>query len=476
MPSYPSQPVLIVDDETPSRLGISLALRSSGIDNVIECANPREALACVKDKKPCLALLDLIMPGCSGAEILKAISRDFPETAVIIVSGQSEVSLAVSCMKLGAFDYLTKPFDKGALVKAVRRAVEMSELRGENTLIMQQLLEAAPQRDPAFKDIVTANPQMEALFKYCVAVAPGRQPVMVSGETGVGKELVSRAIHKLSGRSGRFVAVNLAGLDSNVFSDTLFGHLKGAFTGADAKRKGLVEEAEGGTLLLDEIGELSEEAQVKLLRLLQEREYSPLGSDAVKTSDARIIVASNRDLAAEVESGKFRRDLFFRLKTHHVRIPPLRERPEDVAPLLAFFLAEAAKEFGKEPPEPTPSLLAALKRHPFKGNVRELRAMAYDAVGSCHGSKVSATNFGFEEGPQAEPSPSAPEAAAMSHGSIAFPAKLPTLKEAANLLAEEALRRAGGSQSAAAKLIGVSQQALSKRLKKKGAAEKRGAE
>ncbi len=477
MGSYPSLPILIVDDEIHSRLSMSVALRSSGIDNIVECVRPLDALSLVKERKPCLAILDLIMPGCSGVEILKAISKDCPETAVIIVSGQSEISLAVSCMKLGAFDYLTKPFDKDTLVNSVRRAMDLAELLGENSLIKQQLLDAEPNRNPAFEGIVTANPRMEALFKYCVAIAPGRQPVMISGETGSGKELVSRAIHKLSKRQGRFVAVNLAGLDSNVFSDTLFGHLRGAFTGADAKRKGLVEEAEGGTLLLDEIGELSEESQVKLLRLLQEREYSPLGSDEVKTSDARVLVASNRDLAAEVEAGKFRRDLYFRLKTHHVRIPPLRERAEDIAPLLKHFIDEAAKEFGKESPQPDAALLETLKAHPFKGNVRELRAMVYDAIGTCSSAHLSAKDFKLEEelsgsfqaGLQ-EPSAPGSEQPSPPPDEIVFPKRLPSLKNVANMLAEEALKRTGGNQSAAAKLIGVTQQALNKRIRKSGPA------
>ena len=468
MPSFPSLPVLLVDDEAHSRLGMSMALRSSGIDNLIECASPTTVMASVRDKRPCVALLDLIMPEMNGTELLKAIAKDYPETAVIIVSGQNEIELAVSCMKQGASDYLTKPFNRETLVKAVRRAIELAELRGENTLMRDQLLKPSSLRDPAFADIITASAKMEAIFKYCVAIAPGRQPVMITGETGCGKELVSKAMHKLSGRKGRFVAVNLAGLDSNVFSDTLFGHVKGAFTGADAKRNGLVEEACGGTLLLDEIGELSEEAQVKLLRLLQEREYSPLGSDELKTSNARILVATNRDLEAEVEKGKFRRDLFFRLKIHQVRIPSLRERPEDLRPLLEHFAAEAAAEFGKETPSIHSSLVEALKTYPFKGNVRELRAMAYDAVGLCQERTLTCADMKVDS--QAKPKC---EAGLASNGSLQtqdgafnFPETLPSLKEMGMMLVSEALRRSAGNQSAAARLLGVTQQALNKRMRK----------
>lgn len=467
MPGFPSAPVLIVDDEPHSRLGMAMALRSSGIDNIVDCPQPADALALIKERRPCVALIDLIMPGISGAELLGEIAKDFPETSVIIVSGQSEVALAVSCMKRGALDYLAKPFDKETLTKAVRRAIDLAELRGENTLMREQLLAPTAKRDPAFSEIVTASPKMEAIFKYCAAIAPGRQPVLINGETGCGKELISKAIHKLSGRKGRFLAVNLAGLDSNVFSDTLFGHVKGAFTGADAKRNELVEEAAGGTLLLDEIGELSEEAQVKLLRLLQEREYSPLGSDEVKSSDARVLVATNRDLEAEVERGKFRRDLYFRLKIHHVSIPPLRERPEDLRPLLELFAEEAAAEFGKEPPAVPEGLLRALRTHPFKGNVRELRALAYDAVGLCQGEALSCAGMKLDKGAafQKEEERLAPGAPSSGAATL-FPETLPTLKEMSRLLVEEALRRSGGRQGPAAKLLGVTQQALSKRLKK----------
>ncbi len=468
MPSFPSSPVLIVDDEAHSRLGMSMALRSSGIDNLVECQAPAKALDLIKEMRPCVALLDLIMPGVNGADLLKEISKDFPETAVIIVSGQNEIALAVSCMKLGASDYLTKPFDRETLAKAVRRAVDLAELRGENTLMREQLLKPSGQRDPAFSEIITSSPKMEAIFKYCAAIAPGRQPVMITGETGCGKELVSKAMHKLSGRTGRFIAVNLAGLDSNVFSDTLFGHVKGAFTGAEAKRNGLVEEAKGGTLLLDEIGELSEEAQVKLLRLLQEREYSPLGSDELKTSDARVLVATNRDLEAEVEKGKFRRDLYFRLKIHPVRIPPLRERPEDLRPLLESFVEEASSEFGKEPPAVSGSLIQSLKAHSFKGNVRELRAMAYDAVSRCQGKTLGCEDMKIEsEAVQKEEEPG--DAKQASGGAFRFPETLPSIKEMSRLLVEEALRRGGGNQSAAARLLGVTQQALNKRMRKNSA-------
>lgn len=464
MPGFPPFPIMILDDEAQSRLGSAVALRSAGIDNIFECADSASAMDMIKERKPGVLLLDLIMPGRHGVDILAELAKERPETSVIVVSGQNEISAAVACMKHGAFDYIPKPVDKDTLVASVRRAIEMVELRKENSLMREQLLAVAPGRATAFSPVIAASPAMEALFKYCSAIGPGRQPVLITGETGTGKELFAKALHSLGGRGGKFVAVNLAGLDSNIFSDTLFGHVKGAFTGAGAIRKGLVEEASGGTLFLDEIGDLPEDAQIKLLRLLQEREYSPLGSDGTKTSDARVVVATHRDLAAAVESGSFRRDILFRLKIHHVHLPPLRERPCDIGPIFRHFVEEAAAEFKKSPPEIAPALVAALESHPLPGNARELKAIAYEAVGRCNGGTLSCEDlpkgFAATVTPLEAPAPQRPQT-----GSIVFPGRLPHLKEVSMMLIEEALRRTDGRQGAAAKLLGVTQQALSKRLK-----------
>jgi DNA-binding NtrC family response regulator len=285
--------------------------------------------------------------------------------------------------------------------------------------------------------------------------------VLITGESGTGKELIAQALHALSRAGQSLVAVNVAGLDDSVFADTLFGHARGAFTGADAPRRGMVEAAGAGTLFLDEIGDLSLASQVKLLRLLQEGEYFPLGADQPRQSRARIVVATHQDLAGRQAAGSFRKDLFFRLRTHHLHIPPLRARKDDIPLLLDHFLEEAAGELGKKKPTPPRELPVLLAAYSFPGNVRELRAMVYDAVSAHQGGVLSMESFRRFIGAP----PSAAGDPAEGTSPFAAVAELPTLSGAVDLLVEEALRRAQGNQTIAARLLGISQPALSKRLK-----------
>lgn len=317
-----------------------------------------------------------------------------------------------------------------------------------------------------FADIITNNEEMLSIFQYIKSSAQTSQSVLITGETGVGKELVAKAIHKQSGRTGNFVAVNVAGLDDNVFSDTLFGHEKGAFTGADRKRGGQVEQAAGGTLFLDEIGDLSSTSQVKLLRLLQEGEYLPLGRDEPKLTDCRIVAATNEDLWELQKTGKFRKDLNFRLRTHHVHIPPLRERKDDIPLLTERFLAQAANDLNKKKPTPPKELISLLQTYSFPGNVRELQGMIYDAV-SMHTSKVLSLEVFKSHISKRQQQIKKVVASVDAEGDfiVKFSNELPTIKEATKLLVVEAMNRANGNQSIAAQMLGISRQALSKRLK-----------
>jgi DNA-binding NtrC family response regulator len=287
--------------------------------------------------------------------------------------------------------------------------------------------------------------------------------VLVTGESGTGKELIARVIHKVSGRPGRFVPVNVSGLDDTLFSDTLFGHVKGAFSGADSARKGFIEQAAEGTLFLDEIGDLELVSQIKLLRLLQEGEFYALGTDTPGRCSARIIAATNADLKAKQLDKSFRPDLYYRLMAHHIELPPLRDRPEDLALLIPHFAREAAGQLSKQPPEIPKDLVPLLSPYGFPGNIRELSSLLYDAVSRSDSGRL---DIGFfreyidKHGSDAE-SPAAPslERQLFSGG------RLPTLQEAENMLIREALRVSGGNQSAAARLIGVSQSTLSRRQK-----------
>jgi DNA-binding NtrC family response regulator len=295
------------------------------------------------------------------------------------------------------------------------------------------------------------------------------QPVLITGETGVGKELVAKAIHQLSQRNGAFVPVNVAGLDDNVFADTLFGHRKGAFTGAEQPRSGLVEEASGGTLFLDEIGDLSPASQVKLLRLLQDGEYFPLGSDVGKRSDARVVVATNQDIQALQESGKFRKDLYYRICAHSIHIPPLRDRREDLLILVDHFLEKASKTLCKKKPTPPNELFTLLSTYSFPGNVRELQSMILDAVSGHKSGKLSMDFFkSYIRPKQHSLDVDSRQLLPGENVLVSFSERLPTLKQVEQFLISEAMKRASGNQSIAAQMLGVTRQALNKRLKHRG--------
>lgn len=389
----PPGPILVVDDEQGVLSSIKVTLRQAGLKDVILCPESTQVLEIVSQRPVEAVLLDLYMPKIPGTEILKQLVRDFPDIAVIVITGAVDVETAVQCMKLGAFDYLTKPLEPDLLVAAVKRALQVRGLRQENQALRQKLLASRAARPEAFRGIVTDNAAMLSLFRYIEAVAPSPQPVLITGETGVGKELVARAVHALSGRQGELVIVNVAGLEDQVFSDTLFGHVRGAFTGADRARAGMIRKAAGGTLVLDEIGDLTPASQVKLLRLLQNGEYLPLGRDEVQTSDARIVATTNRNLWDLQSRGAFRKDLHYRLRTHHIHLPPLRERPEDIPLLADHFLEEAARALGKKRPTPPPELYDLLRSLPFPGNVRELKSLIFDAVSRHHGKVLSLRPF-----------------------------------------------------------------------------------
>jgi DNA-binding NtrC family response regulator len=412
------------------------------------------------DRGAALVVLDLFMPYISGTRLLQEIVKDHPELPVIVMTASQEVETAVACMKEGAFDYLVKPVEESRFVSSVRRALELRSLRHQVGSLKRSLMTDHLEHAEAFSHIVTVSRKMRSLFQYLEAIAGSGEPVLITGETGTGKELLAQAIHRLRGRGGGFVTVNVAGLDDNLFSDTLFGHRKGAFSGADAAREGMVARAGGGTLFLDEIGDLAPASQVKLLRLLQERQYFPLGSDVPKLSDARILCATHRDLGAHVGTQGFRSDLYFRLSVHHVDIPPLRERKEDIPVLVSFFASEAAESLGKPPPEASPELLNLLANYHFPGNVRELRAMVFDAAARTRSGNVLAVES-FRNTVKRQASSTAGEASARPQSPEG---RFPTLKEAQRLHIEEALRRAAGNQGTAAALLGISRPALNRRL------------
>jgi DNA-binding NtrC family response regulator len=460
----PPQPILIVDDEASILLAIDTTLQMAGFTNTITCQDSRQVMGILADSPVEAMLLDLNMPNIDGQRLLDDVQQEHPQVPVIIVTGAVDVETTVRCIKAGAFDYIVKPVEADRLVTAVNRALSFQELRRENQSLRRHMLRNDLDHPEAFEHIITSSQKMLTIFQYVESIARTSQPVLIRGETGVGKELIARTIHRLSGLTGAFVAVNAAGLDDTVFSDTLFGHVKGAFTGAETPRGGLIEQADGGTLFLDEIGDLTPASQVKLLRLLQEGEYFALGADVPRSSNARIIAATNQRLSVLLQEGRFRKDLNYRLQTHRIVIPPLRERLEDIPQLFDFFLARAASRLKKPIPSAPRQLVSMLGSYSYPGNIRELESIVFDAVSRHRSGELSLGSFHSHLARQPSGAP-APAPAPRTEASITFPATLPTIKEASRLLVAEALRRCDGNQSQAAKMLGISQQALSKRLK-----------
>lgn len=463
---YPHFGILLVDDEEPFLRSMSIALeRSGGFTHIYRCQDSRKAMDIIASEPIGLVLLDLTMPHITGEQLLQQIVADCPDVGVIILSGLNQLETAMNCIRLGAYDYYVKTTDDDRLIEGIRRAVRMQEMRTENQALRQRFLNDTLEQPEAFADIITQDKSMRSVFQYLESIAPSNQPVLISGESGVGKEQIAHAIHKLSRRSGPMVCVNVAGLDDAVFADTLFGHRRGAFTGADKARAGMIEQAAEGTLFLDEIGDLSPSSQVKLLRLLQEGEYYPLGSDRPKRIRARVVVATHHNLEQKQQSGEFRKDLYYRLRIHQVEIPPLRKRKADLGILLEYFLSEAAQEMGKSKPTIPKELPVLLENYDFPGNIRELRALAYDAM-SQHRSHILSMSVFRRILDIETPPPDPNENLCPVHFNDQV--SLPTLQEMGDLLIDEAMRRAQGNQSLASRLIGISQPALSKRLKKKG--------
>ncbi|MER2601089.1 MAG: sigma-54 dependent transcriptional regulator [Candidatus Competibacter phosphatis] len=461
----PHPAILVVDDDEVSLLLIREALRKVGLSDIRTCADSRQVLNRLAGAAADLVFLDRVMPGIGGEELLDLISQDYPHILVVIITATEDVATVVRCIKRGAFDYLTKPIDLGRLATVVKNARVFQELHQENAALRQRAMTAGPRRPDRFAGIITRNPPLRRLFQYAETVAPTREPILITGETGVGKDLLARAIHTASGRCGDYVAVNVAGLDDAIFADTLFGHSRGAFTGAERARAGLVEQAAAGTLLLDEIGDLTAAAQAKLLRLLQEGDYFPLGQDAPRRSAARIVSATNQDLWQAVKRGQFRQDLNYRLRTHHLHLPPLRERLDDLPLLLDHFAREAAAPLQKPQPHATDRLLRLLEGYPFPGNVRELRLMVFEAVSRGSSRTLPLEPFERYIDQRRNDRESTPNPASAAPESPESSAALPTLKQATEQLVQEALRRSDGNQTAAARLLGISQQAVSRRLK-----------
>lgn len=464
--TYPDRPILLVEDMENTLADLDTDLKAQGITNTIRCADGNQAPEIAADKAVEVIMLDLGMSGVAGREVLKRIHERHPHIPVIIITGSDDEEIAMDClMQRSALDYLVKPVKPGLMLPCLNRALEIRQLRRENIRLADGFFSSTPKDPGAFADIITEHSKMLAVFKYCEAIAEGRHPVLITGEAGVGKGMVARALHQVSKRPGQLVTVNVAGLDDRLFAETLFGHGEESGT---SQKDGMVEMARGGTLFLDEIGELGPVSQVRLLRLLKTREYFPVGSEQPEISDARILVATRKDLAQMQTDGVMRNDLLHSLRTHHLHIPPLRERLDDIPLLLDHFLDEAAKKLRRKRPVYHQEIIPLLKNYNFPGNVSELRSMVFNAMSGHRARLLRTETFVRAAGDRlGDPTALAHQKVTTNDGDWAQKLdRLPTLKAASLTLVREALRRSGNNQRVAASLLGITPQALNQRLKR----------
>jgi DNA-binding NtrC family response regulator len=388
--------ILVVEDESAIRLALRGLLRRDGHD--VDLAESGDAaLRMLERDSYDLIITDLALGrGPSGMDVLRASRTERAETAVVMITAHGSEKLAVEAMKLGAQDYVPKPFDNDELRLVVQRALERTRLEREN----RQLLERV-EREYGYGSLIGAGSAMRRVFETIQKVAETDLSVLVLGESGTGKELVAQALHQHSARRAKpFVAVNCAAISAELVESELFGHEKGSFTGADARRTGKFEAAHGGTIFLDEIGDMARETQAKVLRVLQERELERVGGSEKIRVEVRVVAATHRDLEAEVERGRFREDLYYRLKVVELRIPPLRERAEDIPALAARFLEQIAERLKRPRAQLEPAALAALVRHPWRGNVRELRNTIEQAAVLCSGDRIGVEDLRLPGGAQ----------------------------------------------------------------------------
>ena len=448
--------VFVVDDEPEPRRVVGRALTREGFSVSTFESAPAVLAALRTESEPVdLLVTDINMPEMSGLELLSAVTENWPDVVVILLTGQAELSVAVEAMRRGAYDYLAKPVDPAnTLLPAVRRAIERGRLIRRN-LFLQSQLDLADRGS----GIVGDSKIMREVYALIASVAPTDATVLVLGESGTGKELVARAIHAQSKRSGKpFIDVNCGALTETVLESELFGHAKGAFTGAAGARKGLFEEASGGTLFLDEVGELTPATQVRLLRVLQERQVRPVGSNESRAIDVRVIAATNRDLARRVEEGAFRQDLYYRLDVVTIGVPPLRERPEDIPALVHHFLKKHSARLGKAVEQVEPAALERLSAHRWPGNVRELENAIERAIvlakGNAFGVELLPALLRASQQPPRGPDPRLGQPFAQAKAAF----------EREYL--EQALERGGGTIARAAKLADVDPSNLRRLLKR----------
>jgi two-component system response regulator HydG len=438
--------VLVVDDEPSNLTSLQKIFQREGM-RVLTADGAKAALEIARRHRVHVVVTDLMMPGTNGVELLRALKEVTPDTEVVLMTAYGTVETAVQAMREGAYDFVEKPLKRMSIVKSVRKAAERQSLVAENRSLKQEL------KLLTTREIVGQSAALRRVLDVATQAAPSSATVLILGESGTGKELIARYIHSKSSRAaGPFVAVNCAAIPETILEAELFGHERGAFTGAVAKREGRFARARGGTLFLDEIGELSQAVQVKILRVLQEGEYEPVGGHTVK-ADVRIVAATNRDLTSEVEAGRFREDLYYRLNVISVTAPPLRARREDVPLLVDHFLGVYCRKNARPLLNLPKETLAKLTDYSWPGNVRELENVIERAAVLCRSDTLR-----LEDLPDSVAQAAAPAPAALTFG-MGTP-----LEEVERRLIRETLKYTAGDKSLAAQLLGISTRTIYRKL------------
>lgn len=438
--------ILVIDDEENIRNGLVSNFEMEDY-NVKTAKNGKEGLSLVAKGDIDLVVTDLKMDGISGEEVLRRITTETPGIPVIVLTGHGSIDAAVDAMKNGAYDFLTKPLNLDQLNMIVKRALENRELSLQHTMLKKELSDAT-----SFDKMIGNSNEMRRLFELVKKAAPSRASVLITGESGVGKELVADAVHNLSPRKDKaFIKVHCAALSESLLESELFGHEKGSFTGADSMKKGRFELAHGGTIFLDEIGEINQTTQVKLLRVLQERKFERVGGEETIEVDVRVVAATNKNLEEEVKAGRFREDLYYRLNVVHLHVPPLRERKDDIPLLIDSFVKKFSGENGKQIKGFENRARQALYKYDWPGNIRQLQNCIESAVVMCSGSEIS-----LEDLPPTISEFSGEE-------NISVPMGI-SLEEAEKIIIRGNLAFNKGNKTKTAEILGIERKTLSKKI------------
>ncbi len=441
--------LLVVDDEKNIRSGLAKALEMDGYE-VEQAEDGQEAMKALLRTEIDLIITDLRMPKLSGEELLKRVVSAYPTVPVIILTGHGTVDSAVQAMRDGAYDFLTKPVNLERLSLLVKRALGRRELARKHQELQEEVKRL--ERRKTGGEMLGKSAPMQRVFELIEQVAPTRASVLITGESGTGKELAADAVHQRSPRKDApLIKVHCAALSESLLESELFGHEKGAFTGAAGQRKGRFELADGGTIFLDEIGEIDQATQIKILRVLQEKSFERVGGEQTLTVDVRIIAATNRDLKAEVDAGRFREDLYYRLNVVNLHLPALRERSDDVPLLAAHFLEDSARENGKEVQGLEPKAAMALRSYSWPGNIRELRNVMESAVVMCRGNYIGLDDLPSQVTDRDD------------EDGVRIPLGIP-MAEAEKLILRANLNAQGGNKSRTAEVLGIGRKTLHRKI------------